>query len=203
MPGDQRRSVSIRPLSAAQAVTRHRLLDATKELATEGGYEAVGMSEVAERAGVSPATAYVHFASRDHLLMEVLAELLAESTTAIRSECLENAEGPMDRVVALITVVGGAVQNFLDNATFLHVALMRAYLASAQIDEHARDLLVTAIGEWIGIALEDSDMPEVDALGETIQYVCFGAMVAVATGQRTPSEISGILERAARTFLGG
>ena len=44
--------VVVRPLSATQSATRHRLLDAARALATEGGYEAVGMRAVAARAGV-------------------------------------------------------------------------------------------------------------------------------------------------------
>jgi len=41
-----------RPLSATQAATRRRLLDAARELATEGGYDVVNMRAVAQRAGV-------------------------------------------------------------------------------------------------------------------------------------------------------
>ena len=76
-------TVAGRPLSATQAATRRRLLDAARELAAEGGYEAVSMRAVAERAGVSPPTAYQYFASRDHVLVEVLSDLAAGTTALV------------------------------------------------------------------------------------------------------------------------
>src|SRR5204862_1600196 len=51
-------TVITRSLSRTQAATRRSLIDAGIALATEGGYEAVGMRQVAARAGVSAATAY-------------------------------------------------------------------------------------------------------------------------------------------------
>ena len=75
--------VVTRPISAAQAATRRRLLDAARELATEGGYEAVGMRNVAAKAGVSAPTAYQYFSSKDHLLVDLLVELVGQTTTAL------------------------------------------------------------------------------------------------------------------------
>src|SRR5579871_1694065 len=59
--------------SAAQRERRKRILDATLALASKGGYEAVQMREVAERADVALGTLYRYFPSKIHLLVSALA----------------------------------------------------------------------------------------------------------------------------------
>ena len=59
--------------SAAQRERRQRILDATLALASRGGYEAVQMRAVADRAGVALGTLYRYFPSKIHLLVSGLA----------------------------------------------------------------------------------------------------------------------------------
>src|SRR3954466_180656 len=59
--------------SAAQRDRRKRILDATIALATKGGYDAVQMRTVAERAEVALGTLYRYFPSKIHLLVSALA----------------------------------------------------------------------------------------------------------------------------------
>src|SRR5260370_26974249 len=59
--------------SAAQRDRRKRILDATLGLAAKGGYEAVQMRAVAERADVALGTLYRYFPSKIHLLVSALA----------------------------------------------------------------------------------------------------------------------------------
>jgi AcrR family transcriptional regulator len=58
-------------LNARQAETVERLLTAAADELREQGPEAVTVRTVAGRAGVSPATAYTYFASRNHLFAEL------------------------------------------------------------------------------------------------------------------------------------
>src|SRR5216683_5785385 len=58
--------------SAAQRERRKRILDATLALASKGGYDAVQMREVAERADVALGTLYRYFPSKIHLLVSGL-----------------------------------------------------------------------------------------------------------------------------------
>ena len=55
--------------SAAQRERRKRILDATLALASKGGYDAVQMRAVAERADVALGTLYRYFPSKIHLLV--------------------------------------------------------------------------------------------------------------------------------------
>jgi AcrR family transcriptional regulator len=58
--------------SEAQRERRKRILDATLAIASKGGYEAVQMRAVAERADVAVGTLYRNFPSKVHLLVSAL-----------------------------------------------------------------------------------------------------------------------------------
>ena len=71
--------------SAAQRERRKRILDATLALASKGGYEAVQMRTVAERADVALGTLYRYFPSKIHLLVSGLAQRVRASPGTARS----------------------------------------------------------------------------------------------------------------------
>lgn len=58
-------------MNARQAETVTKLLQASLEELRAVGHEALTIRTVAHRAGVSPATAYVYFASKNHLFAEL------------------------------------------------------------------------------------------------------------------------------------
>src|SRR4051795_1123352 len=53
---------------------RRRILDAALQLALQGGYEALQVRAISERAGVSSRTIYANFSSLDSLLIVAIAE---------------------------------------------------------------------------------------------------------------------------------
>lgn len=61
------------PSTSSQRERRRRILDATLALAAKGGYEAVQMRAVAEKAEVAVGTLYRYFPSKVHLLVSALA----------------------------------------------------------------------------------------------------------------------------------
>jgi AcrR family transcriptional regulator len=65
-------------LNARQAETAQRLLDAGAEELRAVGHEALTVRTVAQRAGMSPATAYTYLASKNHLFAELFWRFLAE-----------------------------------------------------------------------------------------------------------------------------
>jgi len=66
--------------SEAQRERRKRILDATLAIASKGGYEAVQMRAVAERADVAVGTLYRYFPSKVHLLVSALGRESSAST---------------------------------------------------------------------------------------------------------------------------
>src|SRR4051812_3387223 len=66
-----------REVNARQGETLDRLLTAAREELDEVGHEVLTIRTMAARAGVSAATAYNYFASRDHLFAELFWRHLA------------------------------------------------------------------------------------------------------------------------------
>jgi AcrR family transcriptional regulator len=188
--------VVVRPLSATQAATRPRLLDAARELATEGGYEAVGMRAVAAHAGVSAPTAYLYFSSKDHLLVDVLVELAGHTTTTLAARP-RPGRSPVERAVATLR---RAVQN-VEKAPNLYIAMTRAYIAGSPEVAHARVALEASTRSWVDLALGDSEVGDREAIVRILEDVLFANMVGLVTGGRAPGEIADELELAARTLL--
>lgn len=66
-------------LTPKQEDRRHRILSAARDMVADHGYEGMVMSQVAERAGVSPTTLYNLYNTKDQLVMESLRELLMDN----------------------------------------------------------------------------------------------------------------------------
>lgn len=64
-------------LNARQVETVERLFAEASKLLDEVGHDQLTIRMVAQRAGVSPATAYTYFASKDHLFAELFWRLVA------------------------------------------------------------------------------------------------------------------------------
>jgi AcrR family transcriptional regulator len=56
------------PAGTREGDIRRRAIEATRALAAEGGYDSVQMRDVVRMSGLSSATIYRHFSSKDHLL---------------------------------------------------------------------------------------------------------------------------------------
>ena len=84
--------------SAAQRERRTRILDATLGLASQGGYDAVQMRAVAERADVALGTLYRYFPSKIHLLVGALTEQLEQMQDKLDRRPIPG-DTPADRMV--------------------------------------------------------------------------------------------------------
>jgi len=101
-----------RPPSAAA----HRaVLDATRELLSRGDLAHLNLEQVAEQAGVSKATIYRHWRTREGLALEVLSELTGHMTVRdrgdARSELIAMVEGTL-RILTR-TQLGTVMQGLL------------------------------------------------------------------------------------------
>lgn len=72
----------------AQAPTRQRLIDTAGELFYEKGFQAVGLSEIIDKVGITKTAFYKHFDSKDDLIIAILdnrdARELEEWTSYVR-----------------------------------------------------------------------------------------------------------------------
>src|SRR5712675_3758667 len=88
--------------SAAQRERRKRILDATLALASRGGYDAVQMRAVAERADVALGTLYRYFPSKIHLLVGALTEQLEQMQDKLDRRPIPG-DAPADRMVYVLS----------------------------------------------------------------------------------------------------
>ncbi|MGW6461984.1 TetR/AcrR family transcriptional regulator [Streptomyces sp. NPDC055078] len=108
------------------------------------GYAATGMSDIAERVGVTPGAIYRHFNDKDDLLRTVLEDALAEFTAAITPRPRIRVN---DADARLRYLVRGAVALTLSRPDAIGTYLReRASLSATSRGElHARELQVTEI----------------------------------------------------------
>src|SRR5688500_15188478 len=91
----------VEPGSPAQRDRRRRILDATLALASKGGYEAVQMRAVAERAGVALGTLYRYFPSKVHLLVAEMARELGAALERVERSPVPGASAT-ERVLLIL-----------------------------------------------------------------------------------------------------
>ena len=73
----------VKSLTPRQEDRRDRILSSAREMVAEHGYDGMVMSQVAERAAVSPTTLYNLYNTKDQLIMESLRHLLAENAREV------------------------------------------------------------------------------------------------------------------------
>ena len=69
----------VRILTPRQESRRQRILAVTRDMVADYGYEGMVMSQVADRAEVSPTTLYNLYNTKDELLLEALRDLMVSN----------------------------------------------------------------------------------------------------------------------------
>jgi TetR/AcrR family transcriptional regulator, cholesterol catabolism regulator len=183
-------------LSDQQSDRRDRVVAAATELAEAGGYDAVVMKAVADRSGVALATIYRWFASKDHLLTEVLLAWGGELSAALSVDPPTGGDAA-DRVTALL----GSVMEVAGSRPRLAEAVVGAVLSVDGGSLDPQGDFHEMVSGWIGIALGDADVPERDAVIQVMEHVCFSTIISLATGRHTTADVTAELATAARLLL--
>lgn len=90
-------------LNSRQAETARRLMAAGLEELRAVGHEALTIRNVAQLAGVSPATAYTYLASKNHLFTELFAEHIADDEVATYPSGSSTTQRVQQATRALVT----------------------------------------------------------------------------------------------------
>jgi AcrR family transcriptional regulator len=133
-------AATIRTPPASQLARRERILDAAVDLASDGGYDAVQMREVAERADVALGTLYRYFPSKVHLLVSAMGRTFVELKESVQTA--DPSGTPEERVYRVVA----AVTRYLAKNRRLSGAMLRALMiadvdAGSEVDAVA-DLMV-------------------------------------------------------------
>jgi AcrR family transcriptional regulator len=186
--------------SAAQRERRKRILDATYDLAREGGFDAVQMRAVADTAEVALGTLYRYFPSKIHLLVSTLAREFERSEAAFREVTI-----PGDTAAARVSHVVKRTTRGLQDDPRLTEALTRAFMfadASVAAEIHTVGMLLTSMltrAMYPDDAHEPTDQDV--AIARVIGDVWLSALVAWVTGRSTAAETGAHLETAVGLLL--
>lgn len=183
--------------SAAQRDRRRRILEATLLLASKGGYDAVQMRTVAERAEVALGTLYRYFPSKIHLLVSALAAELEKT-----QEKLERKPIPGDTPDERMRFVLSRVTRAMQREPQLTEAMTRAFMfadpsASAEVNAVAR-----LMEDMFTRAMHDGEPTADDrAKARVIGDVWLSNLVAWVTRRASANDVINHLELASRLLL--
>ena len=190
------------PGTAAQQDRRRRILDATVELASEGGFDAVQMRAVADRASVALGTLYRYFPSKVHLLVTALARELERANDAFERKPLAD-QAAQQRVLQVLD----RITRSLRKEPRLTEALTRAFMfadASASAETRA---VVAQVHRMLLRAMRDPAAPaappteEQQAVAQVIGDVWLATLVQWVTGRATTADVGHSLDVAVRLLL--
>jgi AcrR family transcriptional regulator len=169
-----------------------RVHRAALELAREGGYRAVTMARVAERAGVSRANLYQHYFSRDDLICAAFAKVHWVAPTP--PEVLSSST-PLDRTVALLDQL---LQQGLDNPGIAEAVALAAARAQESTLATVPDLHSQTLHSVIGDALPPERAQDAVV---TLVHVINSVMLRLARPDSEPERARAVLRAAARAVL--
>jgi AcrR family transcriptional regulator len=183
--------------SAAQRDRRKRILDATIALASKGGFEAVQMRAVAEKADVALGTLYRYFPSKIHLLVSGLARELERG-----QERAERATVPGDTAYERLLVVLNRITRAMQRDPNLTEAMTRAFMFADASASSEVDIVAKLIERMFTRALHDGESTAEDrAIARVIGDVWLSNLVAWVTRRASASDVADRLELTVRLLI--
>ena len=183
--------------SAAQRDRHRRILDATLALASKGGYEAVQMRTVAERADVALGTLYRYFPSKIHLLVAALAREFERNQERLERRPIPG-ETPYDRVMYVL----GRTTRSMQREPMLIEAMTRAFMFADPSAANEVNTVARLMERMFTKAMHEGE-PTADeiAIARVIGDVWLSSLVAWVTRRASADDVSNQLELAARLLL--
>jgi TetR/AcrR family transcriptional regulator, cholesterol catabolism regulator len=183
--------------SAAQRDRRKRILDATIALASKGGFEAVQMRAVAEKADVALGTLYRYFPSKIHLLVSGLARELERG-----QERTERATIPGDTPYDRLLFVLGRITRAMQRDPNLTEAMTRAFMFADASASSEVDTVANLIERMFTRALHEGDPTDEDrAIARVIGDVWLSNLVAWVTRRASANDVGERLELTVRLLI--
>jgi len=196
-PGAVSAQAPRRGLNSRQATTVERLLVAGLEELRAVGHEMLTVRNVAQRAGVSPATAYTYLASKNHLFAELfLRHLTTGSPGTSRSSS----------VTKRVQSAARALTERIVEEPALAAAVTPALLGTDPDVERLRLRIGGEIFARFETALIDPAAPEEPAdpaVLEVLVLTFTGALLQVGVGVITYEELSDRMESCVDVILRG
>jgi len=190
--------------SAAQRDRRKRILDATIALASKGGFDAVQMRAVAERADVALGTLYRYFPSKIHLLVSALAREFEQANATLDRKPVPG-DTAADRVIYVLSRNTRALQRDPNLTEALTRAFMFADASVANeihaVGMHVTRMLMRALHDDSVTSDEVEPTEEDIAIAKVIGDVWLASLVQWVTGRASAADVSKSIDVAVRLLL--
>lgn len=126
----KKRSTFLQLKESERSRRRNLILDAAMHLFASKSFHQIGMRDIADEAGISPASIYRYFSSRDDICAEILGHEIKKGRNR-QHERLESGQ------TSLEDIASGMVDFFLEKkGTF---QMLGYFLLSEEVDKEARD----------------------------------------------------------------
>ena len=183
--------------SSAQRDRRRRIIDATIALASKGGFEAVQMRAVAERADVALGTLYRYFPSKIHLLVSGLGAQLERAPDRMRRAPIPG-DTRGDRMLYVLSLITRGMQR----DPHLTEAMTRAFMFADTSAAAEVDLVARQIEQLFTLALGKDEPSEEDkAVARVIGDVWLSNLVAWVTRRASATDVTNRLELTVRLLM--
>ena len=184
--------------SEAQRERRKRILDATLAIASKGGYEAVQMRAVAERADVAVGTLYRYFPSKVHLLVSALGREFERIDAKTDRAALAGGT-PYQRLNLMV----GKLNRAMQRNPLLTEAMTRAFVfadasAAGEVD-HVGKLMDSMFARAMSEGEPTEDQYHI---ARVISDVWLSNLLAWLTRRASATDVSKRLDLAARLLIG-
>ncbi|MFI5803175.1 TetR family transcriptional regulator [Streptomyces sp. NPDC051561] len=183
------------PLTERQEARRRRILHASAQLASRGGFDAVQMREVAEEAGVALGTLYRYFPSKVHLLVATMQDQLQHMHTTLRKRP-PAATTSSERVAETLMRAFRALQREPNLADAMVRALTFADRSvSPEVDTVSRQttaIILDAMG------LTDRPTPEQLSAVRVIEHTWHSALITWLSGRASIAQVKIDIETVCR-----
>jgi AcrR family transcriptional regulator len=190
-------SVTQDQLTRGQTARRQRVIEAARELASGGGYDAVQMRDVATTARVALGTIYRYFSSKDHLLAATLVEWNRDLQRRLNQRPARGAT-PADRVVDVLRRSTRALERNPTLTAALVTAVSAPDPAIKDCQREVDAIMVSILSQAMG---DDVDEDLKRGVCRVLTHVWFSALIGWVNGWGTGIDVGDELETATRLLL--
>jgi TetR/AcrR family transcriptional regulator, cholesterol catabolism regulator len=188
--------LDVESLTPNQAARRRRVIEAAMKLASDGGYDAVQMRDVASEAGVALGTIYRYFASKDHLLAACQVEWAGEIQRQLHQRPARG-DTAADRVVDVLR----RATRSTERSPQLTAALVTAISSPDPAVSGCQRQMTAIMGDVLSTPMEDLDPELRRGVITALSHIWFASLLGWVNGWASVGSVGADLESAARLLL--